>query len=268
MMKDDIEIIAKLLSAEEHPHLRDEPDFAEAEKILSASPELQSKYAESKTFYKAHPVLTHIEGMPADCRERIEQVLRKAQEKKPEGKMVELTPWGIRKNFAWAAVLALLLAGMSVLSTNIIDQKNRKEARLAAIQDESPSDAFYHYAGELADGRLPLQYRENGSTQLVSWLEGQGAQPFSAPPKLLGEDTMGCAYLDGPNGKVSVICFNSDEGTVHLFVTTSASVKLKGVASPEKALVNERKAIKWHDEENAYLLIAHDKEQNLPEVFL
>ncbi|MDF3129504.1 hypothetical protein P0Y35_09890 [Kiritimatiellaeota bacterium B1221] len=267
-MKDSIDVIAKLLSAADHPHLRDEPDFVEAEKMLAASPELQRQYAESKTFFEAHPVLTQIEGMPEDCRQRIQQVLLKEQERQPEGKIVKLTPWGVRKNFAWAAVLALLLAGMSVLSTNIIDQKNRKQAHLAALENKSPAEAFYQYAGELADGRLPLQYRENGSAQLVSWLEDQGARPFTAPSELLTKDTMGCAYLDGPNGKVSLICFHSDQGTMHLFVTAAESVELEGVDAPKKAMVNDRQAVKWHDEKNAYLLIAHDKEQALPEVFL
>ena len=267
-MKDPIEILAHLLAAEEHPHLREEEAFQQAEQALKSSPDLQAKFAESKAFVNAHPVLVEVKGLPVDSRERIEAVLRKALKALPEGKVVSLSPWTVRKNFAWAAILALLLAGMSVISSTIIHQQDRKEKSVTEARKYPPADAFYDYAGQLAEGRMPLQHRQNGSTHLISWLEDQGASSFQPPSALLQKETMGCAYLDGPNGKVSLICFNTDTGTVHLFVTSAQSLHLEGKTTPQRSMVNERQALKWHDEENAYLLMSHDKDQDLPEVFL
>lgn len=265
-MKDPIEILACLLAAEEHPHLRENADFPAAEKALQESPELRARLEESKTFFAAHPVLTRIGGLPAESRNRIEETLRQEMR---AGKQTVPGPWGIRKNFAWAAMLALLLAGMSVISSNIIEKQNRLEkARLAEIRNLNPREAFHRFAGKLVDRRLPLQYRENSNTQLVSWLENHGAEPFRTPAGLVNKDTMGCAYLDGPNGKVSLICFKTEKGTVHLFVTSVENLDLKVETPPRKALVNDRQALEWNDRQNAYLLITHDKGQELPEVFL
>ena len=267
-MKDPIEILAHLLAAEEHPHLREEEAFQQAEQALKSSPDLQAKFAESKAFVNTHPVLVDMKGLPVDSRERIEAVLRKALKALPEGKVVSLSPWTVRKNFAWAAILALLLAGMSVISSTIIHQQDRKEKSVTEARKYPPADAFYDYAGQLAEGRMPLQYRQNGSTHLISWLEDQGASSFQPPSALLQKETMGCAYLDGPNGKVSLICFNTDTGIVHLFVTSSRSLEFQGAAVPRRTLINEREAVKWNDADNAYLLIAHEKDQELPDVFL
>ncbi|MGA0333401.1 MAG: hypothetical protein ACO3NW_05550, partial [Kiritimatiellia bacterium] len=192
MMKDPNDILAHLLAAEDHPHLKEESVYIEAEAALEADPALRQRFVESKAFFQQHPVITRLEGLPQESRERLEQVLRTELRKMPEGKVVTLSPWGIRKNFAWAAVLALLLAGMSVISSQVIRQQDRREKRLAAAREYPPQQLFYQYAAQLAEGRMPLQHRENGSTRLISWLENQGAGAISAPSSLLEKETMGC----------------------------------------------------------------------------
>jgi len=115
---------------------------------------------------------------------------------------------------------------------------------------------------------MPLQHRDSQSNQLVSWLGEQGAPSFVAPKPLMEKETMGCAYLEGPDGKVSLICFDTDKGVVHLFVTPSETLLLQGRSDPRSMILKGRNALKWHDEENAYLLIGHEEDQELPEVFL
>jgi hypothetical protein len=115
---------------------------------------------------------------------------------------------------------------------------------------------------------MPLEHRNSQSAQLVSWLGEKGAPSFVAPKPLMEKATMGCAYLQGPDGKISLICFDTDNGVVHLFVTPSETLLLEGRSAPESMILNNRNAVKWHDEENAYLLMGHDEDQELPAVFL
>lgn len=264
-MKDTNHMLAWLLSAEEHPHLKDEAAYQEALSALEASPEMQTRLDESRAFLAAHPVLTQIEGLPTESRLRIEQALNAALKKMPEGKIITLSPWGVRKNFAWAAMLALLLAGMSVVSSHILQEK---ESREQLVRNLPPLEAFRHFSGQLIEGRLPLRVRDTDNTRLVSWLGEQGADSFEMPTGLTDRETMGCAYLDGPTGKISFICFKVDSGMVHLFITAAEDLKLKGRSDPQALQVNGRQAMEWHDEVNAYLLLNHEKDQQLPEVFL
>lgn len=267
-MNDTTHILAILLAAEEHPHLREEPNFQEASDAVSASPDLQIKFAESKAFLQAHPVLTQIEGLPEESRARIEDVLKAEMAKNPQGKVIFMNPWGVRKHFAWAAALVLLLAGMAMISSTIIRQQDQR-GQLLADAELPPAEAFYQFVGNMAGrNRMPLQHRNSQSNQLVSWLGEQGAPSFVAPKPLLEKETMGCAYLEGPDGKISLICFDTDKGVVHLFITPSETLLLEGRSDPRSMILNGRNALKWHDEENAYLLIGHEENQELPEVFL
>jgi hypothetical protein len=265
IMKDSTHILAWLLAAEEHPHLQETPEYQAAFRALQASDDLQARFEESKLFLARHPVLTRIEGLPAESRARIEAVLKTRMKKLPEGKLVTLNPWSVRKHFAWAAILVLLLAGMSVMSSYIIQHQDH-DTRIA--RHVPPQEAFYQFIGQLAERRMPLQVRDNDNTRLVSWLNEQGADAFVTPPGLSGKETMGCAYLDGPDGKIALICFKTENGIVHLFVTSSESLDLVGRSPGKPLLVNGRHAMEWHDEANAYLLLTHDKDQALPEVFL
>lgn len=265
IMKDSTHILAWLLAAEEHPHLKETPEYLEVAGALQESESLQTRLSESRRFLAAHPVLTRIEGLPSDSRARIEAVLRAQMKKMPEGKVVALSPWSVRRHFAWAAVLVLLLAGMSVLSTYIIQQQENPALIARSVP---PLEAFYQYTGQLAERRLPLQVRESNHSQLVAWLNDQGAGRIETPPALSAKETLGCAYLDGPDGKIALICFKTENGVVHLFVTSAESLELRGRSPRQGLTVNGRQAQVWHDEVNAYLLMTHDIDQALPEVFL
>lgn len=250
--------------------MREETEYKEAARLLAESNDLQAEFAEIKAFIADHPVLTCLEGLPDESRDRIESVLRAEMNKNSTEKLPQLTPWEVRKQFAWAAILVFLLGAMAVISSFIIRQQEELDYQeYLAEAGQPPADKFYQFAGDMAGrGRMPLENRDSDSRQLVGWLADRGAEPFSAPLTLMEKETMGCAYIDGPHGKISLLCFDTEKGTVHLFVTSSKDLQLDGVSAPKATVVNDRNALKWHDEENAYFLIHHEKDRDLPEVFL
>jgi hypothetical protein len=180
---------------------------------------------------------------------------------------VQLSPWEIRKQFAWAAILVLLLAGMSVVSSSIIHNREQQQRQLT-LQFMPPPDAFRDYVGRLMQQNIPLQHRDSHATQLVSWLEENGARQYTPPTAFMGMSGVGCGMLDGPSGKISVICFDTENGKVHLFVTCAKSLNMQESSPPKRLKLHKREAMQWNDKENAYLFIAHDPEQPLPEIFL
>lgn len=266
-MKDSHNLLAHLLVAEEHPHLREEPAFVEARNALEASGELQAELAAYKAFVRKHPALVEIGGMPAETRGRIAKKLAEPSSQRKGGPPVRLSPWEVRTQFAWAAILVLLLAGMSVLSSQIIRQQEQQE-RQVALNSMPPQDAFRAYVGRMVENRLPLQHRNSQSTQLVSWLREQGAVHYEPPASLLEMKGVGCGVVEGPSGKISVICFDTEQGVAHLFVTCAKSLNLEKSSPFRRLKLHHREAMQWNDEENAYLFIAHDREQPLPPVFL
>jgi hypothetical protein len=266
-MNSDHDILAQCLAAQDHPHLADEPEFLQAKAALDASPELQDQLQEARRFLEAHPVLVDTTGMPADVRERISRTLREqAGASTPAGKQI-LGPWQIRRQFAWAASLVLLLAGMAVLSSSLMDRQYERNRQIA-LQLMRPQDAFRSEIGHLVNRRLNLQERSDSATQLVSWLGERGMENIHAPTALMENPTLGCAQFDAPFGKIGVVCFDVNGEVVHLFVACARAMGLKEVRSPEKFNLQGREAMQWSDQENLYLLIPHEADAALPEIFL
>jgi hypothetical protein len=266
-MKDLYDILAVLLAADEHPHMKDEPAYQEAKAKLDASDEVQTAYEEARMFFEKHPVLVGIGPMPVDVRKRIGKTLEKhASVVSPRVKM-NLSPWTIRTQFAWAAALVLLLAGMAVVSSRVANRQVRQK-QMMAYQAQPPADAFRSFAGSLVSATLPLQEMDTDTTQLVSWLESRGSPPLQIPNALAGKEGIGCAYLDGPDGKISLVCLKVENQILHLFITDAASLELSGSTPPRQLLIHDRKALQWNDAQNAFLLMTHEPGEELPEMFL
>ncbi len=266
-MNDLHNLLAHLLVAEEHPHLQEEPAFVEARNALEASEELQAAFFEYKEFLEQYPVLVELGEMPAETRERIAKVISQQASPFTTGKRIQLSPWEVRKQFAWAAILVLLLAGMSLISTQIIQQQEH-QTRQVALNTMPPQDAFREYVGQMVQKGMPLQHRNSQSTQLVSWLQEQGAGHYEPPTSLMEMKGIGCGMMDGPAGTISVICFDTEQGVAHLFVTCAKSLTLEASSPPKRLKLYHREALQWNDDSNAYLFIAHEPEQPLPEIFL
>lgn len=86
----------------------------------------------------------------------------------------------------------------------------------------------------------------------------------------LGEDldrlpTMGCTYFQWEGQPVSLICFKTgDKQVIHLFVTPHGLDQPSNLAQHEgRKLLHNRETLSWHDNKNAYVLVAHDKGQIL-----
>ena len=205
--------------------------------------------------------------MPADVRDRIARALQEARlERKPAGRVLT-GPWQIRRHFAWAAVLVLLLAGMAVMSSRILLERDLRERELA-LRNLPPEDAFRSVIGRMVERRVPLQERSREATQLVSWLGDQGVDHIRTPEALLEIPAIGCSHFDGPNGKIGVVCFDADGDVVHLFIACARSMGIEESSPPREFSLHGRPALQWNDQENVYLMIPHDLDTDLPEVFL
>jgi len=266
-MKDPHNILAHLLAADDHPPLREEPEFLKAREAMEADAELQKAYEEAKRFAEAHPVLIRTDVMPQDIRMRISRTLEKHSPFSVSRTVMELSPWTIRIQFAWAALLVLLLAGMSVLSSYVLDQQHTQEMAVA-YQNQPPQDAFRSYVGQMVENLPVLQMRSRDTTEMVSWLHQNGSPAASAPSALMKEKGIGCANLKGPNGTVSLLCFKVDGEVLHLFITDNQAVNVSGIQPAMQMKIQQRDAVQWNDAAHTYLLITHDERQNLPEIFL
>ena len=220
-MKDKHTILAHLLAADDHPPLSSEPGFIKAREAVEADPELQAAYEEAKRFSEKHPVLIRTDVMPKDVRSRIRRELERKMPLITTARIeMELSPWTIRTQFAWAALLVLLLAGMSILSSYALDHQHSQEIAVA-YQNQPPQDAFRSYIGQTVEDLPFLEMRSSDTTQLVSWLHENGSATASAPTALMAHEGIGCASLKGPNGTVSLLCFRVEGQIVHLFVTST-----------------------------------------------
>jgi hypothetical protein len=259
--------VAVLLAADDYPHLREEAEYQQAKAQLDASPELQRAYEEARSFHSHHPALVGIGPMPNDVRERILVALEKNAPLLDTPVHISLSPWTIRTQFAWAALLVLLLAAMAMLSSSV-SSRQQKQRQQMVYNAQPPADAFRSFAGNLLSSSVPLQQMNTDTTQLVSWLADQNKEPIPLPPSLRNTEGIGCAYLDGPNGKISLVCLKVEGQILHLFITDSASLQLANARDPQPMRISGRNAIQWHDPEHAYLLLTHEPGDNLPEMFL
>lgn len=267
MMNTSHDLLARCLVAEEHPHLQEEKEFQDARAAVDASEVLQKELSEARDFLSRHPVLLDTSEMPRDVKERIREALQAHQQEiRPAGQEI-LGPWQVRRQFAWAAVLVLLLAGMAVLSSNLMEMQHRRERQLA-LRQMRPEDAFRSEVARLVRHRIALQERSPDSSRLISWLGAQGVEGVHAPAELMEKPTLGCAQFETPFGKLGVVCFDVDGKVLHLFVACAETMGVEEPRAPEWFQLQERSAMEWSDEENLYLLIPHEVDTQLPQIFL
>ena len=147
-MQEHIDHLAWLLAGEAHPGVRDCPEYQDAVARLRQSPALAAAHAEALAFDQRHPRLVGADKLPDDARLRIAACLEREA-----GKATKLIgPWSVRRQFAWAAVLALLLGGMSLLSSKLIEQ--RHIASRPPLTADLPG--FHAYAASMAASNFNL----------------------------------------------------------------------------------------------------------------
>lgn len=285
-MKTHDEHLAWLLAAELHPHLKSDPAYAEAEGALRESEDLQAAFEEMRDFDRLHPFLIGFDRMPDDVRERLQTALSRqnapAREAIPfesspadppkkawdtQQTLGQLSPLSYRKQFAWAAVLALFLAMVSVLSSNLLEmnQPRRPVAQTPARQNFL--DEFHQFVSLTANEGVALDHRAESTTEIISWLAEQQAQVPVLPEILREAAGNGCAVREGPRGKISIVCVNMQGQRMQLYIGCARALR-SVPKSPEQIVLDGRSAIEWVDENNAYLLLGTDPDAHLPEMLL
>ncbi len=261
-MQEHLEHLAWLLAGEDHPGVRDCPEYGEAQARLRQSPALAKAHAEAMAFNQRHPRLVGADTLPADARQRIAARLARASSEKGTHKVLK-GPWSVRRQFAWAALLALLLGGMSVLSSSLIEQRKGVAYPLSA---DLPG--FHAYAASMAAANFRLDHRDSNPIQLVQWLNERGAATVTIPASLREQPGLGCKAMKWKHGKISLVCLKVNGETVHLFVTDMPAVRKQCPPKPERLMLQGREAVQWADQQGAYLLITHDPGVSLPEIML
>jgi hypothetical protein len=264
------ESLAWLLAAEDHPHLKKEDGYQAAKQELGASSELQEQFESAREFNARHPELFAFRTLPADARERI--LSRLKEESARQRNAVPLpSPWTYRQQFAWAAVLALFLALLSVLSSMFIEYQSpqgreyRATRELAARTEALPD--FHAFVRHALDEGSHFQHQSSDTVQLVNWLqEHEGVAP-PLPDSIARAPGMGCSILEGPRGKISMICVKLNGQKVKLFITCS-----RGLHAQERPLrslnIDRYEALEWSDSNNFFLLIQSEPDAAMPEIML
>lgn len=265
------EYLSWLLAAEEHPYLKNNDEYRQAVAVLETSPALREKFADAKAFNQAHPDLFGFGTLPEDAKRRIARTL---QSSAPPPRLPLSSksppPWSFRQQFAWAAVLALLLAGVSVMSSKIIEkQQTSPHARLAGPPriDTGGRPQFYEFVSRSLNQPAGLQYHGEDTRQLVSWLEEQDGFAPALPDAIARARGNGCAVLEGPHGKISMLCVDMDGQTLRLFITCSRA--LQTPEHPARPLrIDNHDALEWSNGDNLFLLIQSQPEAPMPEIML
>lgn len=274
---DSLEILAWMLAGEHCESVRDEEGYQRAKEAVDADPELQDRLRSEKAFLEKYSGLVSC-AMPTDTRDRILQKLHDettknvfaplpAKEAAPSESqmftaMVKLL--NVRQQFAWAALLALLLCGIAILSTKLTDQLPPSQQTAGHLPPTQ--QGFEHYASNLvAEGGFAFDHEESDFATLVSW-SGENNQVFpqftALPHSISG---MGCTAFKWEHGRVTLICFSVDGEVFHIFATSKANLSAGVESQPNAKTLLNRSAMSWTDESNAYLLISHDEGAQLPE---
>lgn len=269
VMKDSQEMLAWLLAGEEHPYLQTEAEYLEARAALEASPALQREFATQKAFLDKHPRLIGFDRMPEDVRLRIGYQLKQAQATLEPREV--LPPWTVRRQFAWAAVLALFLAGMSVVSTTIIDRRYQAPApsQGGVLAQPMPqrTESFHTFVTHKLSEGVHLQHEAPATAELIYWIGAHDGLVPELPEALALADGMGCAVVEGPYGRVSLICVNVDGQMFHLFVGCAKALRREPMAL-RRLQLHDRPALEWVNENHSFLLAPDQPGIELPEILL
>lgn len=257
---DKIDVVALMLAARHDPAVKEQPEFREAKAALDASESLQAELAAEVAYFEGHEDLLSGVRLPQEARERIVAALGSGDAMPAENNVIEFQ-W---QPLAYAAALVALVAVIGVVV-------NLDQSSVTVV--EAPAESFEllqkFAASQVAKGISDLDFERNSTNELLTWLREHDA-PIGEDidERLADVPTMGCKIYDFQGRQVSLICFQSeDHGMVHLFVTNTSGFNPDEVdkcCEEAKALSN-RNTVSWHDEENAYILIAHDADQELAE---
>lgn len=279
------EHLAWLLAAEDHPHLKKEEGYLEAKAQLDHSPEMQTHFHEALAFTQKHPALFAFNTMPHDVRLRIAeklqqaaselanpqslgpQALRPHTSRKPA---VTPSPWTYRQQFAWAAVLALFLAGLSVISSKVIEQQSSYASSPQLARTPPPQQglpAFHRFVQASLQESPQIQHQASETVQLVSWLADHEGFAPPLPEAITRSKGMGCSVLESPQGKISMICVDVNGQMLKLFIACSKQLGTQPIEA--RALkIDRHEALEWIDEDNTFLLIQSLPDVPMPEIML
>lgn len=276
-MKLSDESLAWLLAAEEHPHLKNEDGYLAAKQHLENPPELSGRFEEAKHFAQMHPLLFGFEPMPGDVRDRIARAIEAAAPRNASAARLRQTTvspsaWSTRQQLAWAAVLILFLGALSVFSSKLIEQRSPYARTYPAgtiqLADASaPLPDFHRFVKHSLTSATPFQHQSRETVQLIQWLEENEGFSARIPEAITQAPGMGCALLESPHGKVSMICVDIEGQKLKLYIACSRALQVE----PRPAVplnLDGHEALEWSNEKHLFLLIQSRPETPMPEMML
>ena len=227
---------------------RNDPQIAEALRLMQQNPELARWFDEEQAFDRA--MTTQLASLPAPLGLKT----RILAQNNPAPATSPWSRWII--GLAGAAALLFLLA-------QIADTWRR---------GSSPAGLVPQYASEMVSFikvKPSLEMMSGNLGKIDDWLQEQDAAPNQVPPRLAVLDPVGCRILSFRGHKVTLICFRRGDGRLaHLFVVDRAAFSdLQAGTAPIFKGEGEWMTAIWLENDRVYML-ATEGDRETAEQFL
>lgn len=260
-MSMQLDNLAWLLAGESDPEVKKQPEYLAAAEAMDSDSELAIRFGEEKEFATRTDILVPTASLPTDARNRILAVLEKEQ--RDTAPMNNVIQFPNPRFLAWAAILVAILGGFSFITSEI--SHRGREAHLASFP--LTHEGFREFGATMVrDRAMSFQHRSKDVNQMLSWLNDNQGLGFQAPVSVHDGVGMGCQVVQWHGNKVAIVCVKQGGDTFHLFVTDATGF---GKEAPCPTKCEETRGLQnraWEADGKAFLLMAHDPEQAVPEI--
>lgn len=254
---------------------RNDPVFSDALALLETDSELQAWHAAEVEFDRmfqekvqaiqppAHLKASILAGMRATAQHSPEPVATEPMVAQPD--TTQRSFWNANNLLAAAAVIAVLLVAGNLMNFAPASSDEVADSTLASnVQAEG---IFAHLTDHFEQEFNQFDKRDRDLGALVAYLDQHNAPlPVAAslPGSLSDDQTMGCVKTTFNGHSVSMICFSTDQGPVHLYTTDMAALPA-GEASelPEFFTDRSRRFYRTWEEDGKLHILANEKSEDV-----
>ena len=249
----------------------DDPVFVDALAMLKQSDELRAWHRSEVAFDQLFQSKVQSIEPPADLRVTILAGMRAGATHRAETaalNKVDTTQrsfWAANKWLGLAAAMVVILAVGSLMRW--APQPGTASNRVAAAH----TPALLSYLTDHYTAFSGFDKNSNDAATLVSYLDTQGAphpKMTDLPKYLNGAPTMGCLQTSFYGESISMICFYTEKGMVHLYTADPVALDAEmRTQMPFYHSDRNRNYRVWEDEGRLFMLANEGKKEVLRDVF-
>ncbi len=221
-----------------------DPQFQEALQLVSKNPELQAWLENEQAFDQSMRERLAETSIPTDLREKL-----------LAGRLITPSrPWWGR-SVVWAAAAVFLLAASSIF----IWQRPGLLRSVSMAFSPTTAELFRKEMAEFMseDWDHNLTNTESNVVQLKAWLQKQVEGEELQYSKILEQTpTYGCQVLNWHGIKVALVCFQANEGVIHVLTVPKSAIKDTLVSELAAAPVGEWSSVLWTAGDQLHLALA------------